>query len=84
MKHKKRFFIRDFSMLILHTFLKINFVHREVLYLLRSVKTKGCSKILTFYDKTNIPQMYTDVEFTCRFAQNCLSKDGRIFKRLPY
>jgi hypothetical protein len=45
MKHKKRFFIRDFSMLILHTFLKINFVHREVLYLLRSFKGKGCSKI---------------------------------------
>jgi hypothetical protein len=33
MKHKKRFFIRDFSMLILYTFLKINFVHREVHYI---------------------------------------------------
>ncbi|MHB8103514.1 MAG: hypothetical protein ACYDEF_15425 [Methanosarcina sp.] len=33
---------------------------------------------------TDIPQIYTDVELICRFAQNYPSNDELIFKLLPY
>jgi hypothetical protein len=33
---------------------------------------------------SDIPQMYTDVELICRFAQNYPSNGELIFKLLPY